>query len=354
MDSTVQPVVQTVLGPIPVADLGMTLTHEHLFTDLSEAWHLGSTPLTAAIADEPVRADNAWLLRENAYCSKDNCRLDDEDAACDELALFAASGGRTVVDNTTGAARRPEALVRVARRSGLNIVMGCGWSFAHGTDDSWNTRDPDQLAQELVHEINDGVLLADGSRVRPGIIGEIGVGPNFTASERITLVAAARAQRQSGLPLLIHLPGWQRRGHELVDLVTAEGVDPGAVVLCHMDPSGIDHTYQTELAARGVWLEFDMIGMQCNFPGEGRAPSAVDTARVVARLIRDGLDSHLLFSHDVFLKSMLTKFGGNGYAFVPTIFASMLVDEGVAADTVARIMVANPARVLRRHGDDPQ
>lgn len=346
MDFPAEATVQTVLGPIPVSALGMTLTHEHLFTDLTEAWHPGSTRMTAAIADEPVSAGNAWLLREDAYCSKDNCRLDDEDAACDELALFASAGGMTVVDNTTGPARKPAALVRVSQRSALNIVMGSGWSLAHGTDDSWSRRDPHRLADDLVQEVERGVLLPDGTRVRPGIIGEIGVGPDFTASEHITLIAAAQAQCRTGLPLLIHLPGWQRRGQDVVDLVTAEGVHPSAVVLCHMDPSGADHSYQTELAARGVWLEFDMIGMECNFPGEGRAPAAVDTAGVVARLIHDGLESQLLLSHDVFLKSMLTRFGGNGYSFVPSIFAKMLQDEGVDPDAVTRILVSNPARLF--------
>lgn len=346
MDSASEPTVQTVLGPISVPALGMTLTHEHLFTDLTEAWHPGSSPFTAAIADEPVDARNAWLLREDAYCSKDNCRLDDENTACDELTLFAAAGGRTVIDNTTGAARNPAGLARVARRSELNIVMGCGWSFAHGADDSWSEMKPGELADELVREIRDGVVLPDGRTVRPGIIGEIGVGPNFTASERVTLLAAAKAQLRCGLPLLIHLPGWQRRGHQVVDLVLAEGVNPASVVLCHMDPSGSDHTYQTELAARGVWLEFDMIGMQCNFPGEGRAPTAIQTARVLSRLLDDGLTSQLLLSHDVFLKSMLTKFGGNGYAFVPTVFADLLTDEGVATDTIAQLLVANPARLF--------
>ncbi|RNI24235.1 phosphotriesterase family protein [Flexivirga caeni] len=350
MNSPIQPTAQTVHGPIPVSELGMTLTHEHLFTDLREAWHPAATPLAAAIANEPVSASNAWLLREDAYCSMDNCQLDDEDAACDELVLFGATGGMTLVENTTGVARNPAALVRVAQRTGVNVIMGSGWSLAHGNDDSYKDRNPDHLAQELVREIIGGVPLADGTRVRPGIIGEIGVGPSFTVSEHVTLIAACRAQCESGLPLLIHLPGWQRRGHEIVDTVIAEGVDPAAVVLCHMDPSGVDHSYQTELAARGVWLEFDMIGMQCNFPGEGRAPSAVDTAQVVARLIEEGLDSQLLLSHDVFLKSMLTRFGGNGYSFVPTIFTRMLKAEGVDARVVARLLTANPESLFTRAG----
>jgi len=32
--------VQTVTGPLPVDELGMTLPHEHIFNDLSEAFYL--------------------------------------------------------------------------------------------------------------------------------------------------------------------------------------------------------------------------------------------------------------------------------------------------------------------------
>src|SRR3712207_8610855 len=38
-DATVT--VQTVLGAVPVSDLGPTLLHEHIFEDLSEALHGG-------------------------------------------------------------------------------------------------------------------------------------------------------------------------------------------------------------------------------------------------------------------------------------------------------------------------
>jgi phosphotriesterase-related protein len=182
--------------------------------------------------------------------------------------------------------------------------------------------------------------------VRPGIIGEIGVGPSFTASERVTLLASAKAQTRTGLPLLIHLPGGQRRAQEVVDLVLAEGCDPRAVVLCHRDPSGADRAYQREVAARGVWLEFDMVGMPFNFVGEGQSPAVHETADAVAGLIADGFASQLLLSHDVFLKAMWTRYGGNGYAFVPAAFLPRLQRLGVDEQTIASLLTANPAAVF--------
>ena len=339
-------VVRTVLGEVPVEELGVTLTHEHLFNDLGEALHEATLPELRERAAAPVTPADAWLLREDPYSNRDNCRLDDEEITAAELALFAAAGGRTVVDNTTGAGRRPGSLVRTAERTGLNIVMASGWCLAHGHDDTFAKLDPERLADELVAEHVEGVETGDGRRVRPGVIGEIGVGPSFTASERTTLVAAALAQPRTGVPMLIHLPGWQRRAHEVLDVVLGLGLDPRAVVLCHMDPSGHDRTYQREVAARGVWLEFDMIGMPYNFPGEGQSPAVHETAAAVAGLVADGLAGQLLLSHDVFLKGMWTRNGGNGYAFVPAAFLPRLRDLGVAADVVAGLLTANPAALF--------
>lgn len=340
------PQVRTVAGPIDVSALGITLMHEHTAGSLDEAVHAGVRAFSGDLATAKASAVNAWLLREDPYSCPDNCRLDDEDITAEELGLFVAAGGTTLVDNSTGAGRNPAGLVRLAERTGLNIVMGSGWSLAHGTDDTLGDVDPERLAGELIDEHTKGVLLADGRRVRPGIIGEIGVGLNFTGSERTTLRAAALAQPQLGVPLLIHLPGWQRRAHEVLDIVLSLGVQPRAVVLCHMDPSGKDVGYQREVADRGVWLEFDMIGMQNNFPGEGQSPSVQDTVDAVAGLIDAGLAGQILLSQDMFLKNMWTRYGGNGYAFVQTAFLPRLVDAGVPESTARSLTTDNPARVF--------
>lgn len=324
----------------------MTLMHEHTVGGLPEAVHSGVRPFSGRIAGVRVSPVNAWLVREDPYCCRDNCALDDEEVTAEELGLFAAAGGRTLVDNSTGAARDPAALLRLSERTGLTVVMGSGWSLAHGYDDSWGALDPQRLAAELIAEHRDGVPLPDGRRVHPGIIGEIGVGPRFTDSERVTLEAACLAQRETGVPLLIHLPGWQRRAHQVLDIVLGLGVSPRAVVLCHMDPSGKDGGYQREVADRGVWLEFDMIGMLINYPGEGQSPSVEDSLTAVRGLVEDGYAAQLLLSQDVGLKVSWTRNGGNGYAFVPTVFLPRLVEQGVPHAVADNLLTANPAAVF--------
>jgi phosphotriesterase-related protein len=68
----------------------------------------------------------------------------------------------------------------------------------------------DAIADEIVRDALEGV---DGTGVRIGLIGEIGVSVDFTAEEEKSLVGAARAQRRTGLPLMVHLPGWFRQAN---------------------------------------------------------------------------------------------------------------------------------------------
>lgn len=346
MQSPSLPSVSTVTGPVAIADLGMTLMHEHLFGGLPEAVHTGVRSFSRRMSAEKVSAANAWMLREDPYSNADNCLLDDEDATVEELGLYVAAGGRTVVCNSTGIGRNPDALVRTAKRTGLNVVMGAGWSLAHGADDSIGDADPATFAAALIAEFDEGVVLDDGRSISPGIIGEIGVGPNFTASERTTLVAASMAQPACRVPLLIHLPGWQRRAHEVLDVVESYDVDLSSVVLCHMDPSGKDTAYQREVASRGAWIEFDMIGMLFNYPGEGQSPSVEDSAIAIAGLIADGFGEQLLLSQDVGLKGAWTRHGGNGYAYIPNAFLARLVELGVEPTVAADLLTKNPAALF--------
>lgn len=337
--------VMTVFGPVPTQDLGMTLTHEHLICD----WSSRTVP-PAGAADQdlfhrPMGPDLAWLLDESPFCCRDNVVVDDPQIVAEELGRFTAVGGRTVIDCTNAdIGRDPGALQEISRRSGVNVVMGAGWYIEAFHDPAKSGATVDDLAAELVAEF---VLGVGTTGVKPGIIGEIGVSPRFTSAERTRLRAAARAQRALGVPMFLHLPGWQRRAHEVLDIVLDdEGVSPGAVVLCHMDPSGGDPDYQRSVAERGPWLEFDMIGMTSFFADEGQSPSPDDTAAAVAGLVADGFDERLLLSHDLSTKRMWTRFGGNGFGYVPHVFLQRLARYGVDPAVATRLVVDNPARVF--------
>jgi phosphotriesterase-related protein len=339
--------VQTVRGPVSVDDLGITLTHEHLICDWTKPMSEPAGSAERELYARPVDASLTWLLNENPACCFDNARLEDVDAVVEELQTFLDVGGRTVVDCTNGdIARAPLALRAIAERTDLNIVMGSGW-YVHAYHDAATlSASEDELLGSLLAEFADGV---DGTGIRPGIIGEIGVSPMFTDAEKVRLRAAARGQRALGVPLLIHLPGWQRRAFEVLDIVLDdEGVDPAAVVLCHMDPSGEDTDYQRKVAECGVWLEFDMIGMPNYYAGEGQSPAPDQTAAAIARLVEAGHAANLLLSHDTATKNMWTRNGGNGLGYVPRLFLPRLERHGVPPAVTAELLTANPRRLFSR------
>jgi phosphotriesterase-related protein len=340
-------IVTTVTGPIESDRLGLVLPHEHLHNDASVAYSPSPDPVVAQILAGPVASENAWLLHDNPYHSADNCRVDDAAGVLDDLKTFADNGGTTIVDLTPpGIGRRPQILADYSRRSGVRVVMGSGWYLESTHPPEVAALGIDALAASLISEFTD-----DTDAPKPGVIGEIGISPSFTENEAKALRAACVAQREVNVPLFVHLPGWKRYGPAVLDIVLDEmGVDPGAVVLCHMDPSGNDPDYQCALADRGVFLEFDMIGMPFEFPGEGQSPPPAETALAVVGLVGGGYGAQLLLSHDLFLKSMLRKYGGNGLAYVPVSFAARLVRNGLDPQRVSSLMQDNPRSLFEQAG----
>jgi phosphotriesterase-related protein len=335
--------VMTVTGPIPADRLGITLPHEHILNDCRCWWHRPTAPERQHLATEPVHIGILGELRQDPFVNLDNCALDDETLAIAELLAFKHAGGATVVDPTCrGIGRNPAALVRIARATGLNIVMGAGYYLHSAHPPELAGMSADDIADEIVAEAHDGI---DGVQI--GLIGEIGVSAEFTADERKSLIGAARAQARTGLPLMVHLPGWFRRGLEVLDIVAAEGGDPRQTVLCHMNPSWMDSAYQEACAARGAFIEYDMIGMDFFYADQQvQCPSDDEVAGAIRRLVEAGFGDRILLSQDVFLKMMLSRYGGNGYAFVLRHFVPRLRRHGVAEAAIARMLVDNPRAVF--------
>lgn len=336
--------VRTVTGEIDTAQLGITLFHEHLLNDGRTAWRQPAVDDSEGweIARGPIRMEYLGRLRNDPYLSLDNTSLDDVDCAIEEVGRFAAVGGATVVETTNaGIGRNPRGLKEIAERSGVNIVMGCGYYLDRTHPPDLMTTPIDALADGIVRDVVEGV---DG--VHAGVIGEIGVGLSFTPGEERSLRAAARAQVRTGVPLSIHLPGWLRYGHRVLDIVEEEGANLRATVLAHMNPTHGDPDYQCSLADRGAWIEYDMIGMEFLYPGEGQSPSDRESAAAVMRLIRDGYAGSLLLSHDIFIKMLLRRYGGFGYDHILTGFVPRLERHGVTHEVALGLLIDNPRAVF--------
>lgn len=337
--------IQTVLGPIEDEALGVTLIHEHLLLDARPSWTEPKEASRIELAYCPVAPDLLHILRQDPFMNLDNCFLFDEDAAAEEAQRFADLGGSTIVDATCrGIGRDPAALQRISRRTSLNVVTGTGWYLER--------THPPFVAQAAIEELT-RIMVSDltagdqETGVKAGYIGEIGIGHTMSEQEEKVLRAAAHAQHQTGVALSVHLPGWERLGHQVLDVIAEEGGNLERTILDHMNPSWGDADYQTSLADRGAYLEYDMIGMDYYFADQdAQSPSDEENAHAIHALVQAGYTEKLLLSQDVFLKMMLVRHGGNGYGYISEHFVPRMLRHGVSQDQIDTMIIRNPARVL--------
>lgn len=299
--------IQTVTGPIEAADLGVTLPHEHLFINLMREY----------------RGDGL---------------LNDPDLVEHELRLYGDLGGRSIVDVTSsGLDRNPLALLDASRRTGLNVVMGCGYyRDPYLPNEDVDTTTVEGLSERIVNDLDVGV---DGTGIRAGVIGEVGSDKWFvSAREERSLRAAGRAQVRTGVALTTHSARWPV-GMPQLDILVEEGVDLRRVIVGHSD-SVPDTEYHLALARRGAYVQFDMLGIYTSeYDQEKRI-------RYIRNLVESGFDDHVLLSHDVCLRGMLTVNGGVGYGHILRDFVPRMRAADISDDLIERMMITNPARAL--------
>ncbi|MDA8236365.1 MAG: phosphotriesterase-related protein [Chloroflexi bacterium] len=314
------PFVQTVLGRIDPAGLGFTLPHEHTQCQL---WTI------------PERFDY-WELTA------------DEELVAAELERFRAGGGTCLVDVTLpGIGRDPAWLRGLAARTGLHLVMGTGWYREpyYPPDALVDRRSVAELAAVMVAEFEEGVPGSegpDGARVRPGIIGEIGVHkPWVSAQEERVLRACGRAARATGMAVTTHAV-LSPVGLRQLDILEDAGADPRRVVIGHADSYPVlDHWLA--IVARGASIECDFLGMAFTPMERKGEPRVIE---LILRLLERGHVDRILLSQDVCDNSQLVFYGGNGYAYLQEAFLPRLRAAGVGEEEIRRITVDNPRRIL--------
>lgn len=344
------PVANTVLGPVDVARLGVTLPHEHVLVDLRKRSTLRTdlTPAERALAAQPVSLENLGYIRYHQETCLDNMHLSDPEMAIRELLPFKFAGGGTVVDLTPGhAGRDPLGLIRIARATGLNLIMGTGMYLDpfHGPEVAGSTSE--QIAALLVAEIRDGVPAADQT-VRAGIIGEMGCSWPLTAGERKSLVAAALAQQETGAAISIHPGRHPDAPAEILDVVLGAGADPAKVIICHIDRTLPTRDSTIAVLDRGVFVEMDLFGQESSHIDYGpvKLPRDLDRLHVLRELAEAGFADRLLVSQDIAMKHMTSSYGGQGYAHIVDRVLPRAAEVGVDDRLVEAMLVSNPAAVL--------
>lgn len=337
---------QTVLGPVPADELGISLTHEHLLVDLGSTFSPPDDATSYSFAYQPVTAENLWWVRYNYGGNKDNMELLDEDTAIAEAARFKKSGGQTIVDATSvGIKRDPLGLARIARATGLNVIMGSGYYVHDYQPASIVEKSEDEIVEEIVSDITEGV---GNTGIKSGVIGEVGCSWPLDENERKSLRAAARAQRLTGAPLLIH-PGRNPQAPlEIMEIVRESGGDPTRTIMSHVDRTIFDNETLDKLAETGCFIEFDLFGSETTFYPFSPIDMPNDGKRLdyFLHLRDEGRIGQVLMAQDICNKHRLTKYGGHGYAHILENVMPIMRRKGFLAEEIDQIMVGNPARAL--------
>ena len=287
----------TVLGPVATSALGVTDAHDHLF------------------------------LRSPALPGQD---FDDVDKA---IAEVTDAGLSTIVEVTPiDLGRNPAGMRSVSQRTGVHIIAATGYHRdAHYPRGHWvYEATVEQLAARILQDLHEGM---DADPARAGVIKAGASYQHISAAEERRLIAAAIGSREAGVAILVHTEVGTC-GHEIIDLLTREGVKPDRIILAHLDRNP-DVELHREITERGVWLEYDT---------PGRIKYRPDSQ--LLDLIAGGRSEQIMLGLDLGLRDYFRAYGGGpGLGYLMQTFAPRL-SRRIGEDAVHTILVANPARAF--------
>lgn len=304
--------LMTVEGPITPQEMGITLPHEHLL-----------------IRHQGPRVD-----------------LVDQDLAAREVRRFKNAGGRTIIDMTSiGIGRDAVGIRDISRSAGVQTVLGTGFYKDAWLPEEVHAMSVTQMEETMVSEIAEGV---DGTGIRAGVIGEIGVSRPITATEERVLIASARAQRETGVAISVHFDLGTLNEHlYAIDILEQEGADLSRVVVDHVVPHPRAVEQCEPLVARGCYIEFELWGMHI-WPKVARMMGVTQSVQIASLrwFIIHGMLDHILISQDVCNQALLVENGGFGYAHILNDLAPVFAAFGVSSRELERIMIDNPRRLF--------
>ena len=252
--------INSVLGPIDTADLGFTLSHEHLLVDPYGYF-----------------SDYPELFGPNA-----------RERIINDLIRAKEAGIDTVVDATTCDLGRDIELLREASfKSKVNIIATTGW---HLNIPYFFARiSADKMAEWFVREIEEGIA---GTDIKAGVLKGASDIYGVTPETELILRILARANIKTGVPIALHSFPRGQVGRQQVAILMEEGVNLKRVKIDHSNDT-TDVGYLVWLLEQGVYLGLD------RYPGEDVSP--LDRTITLKALIDAGYAEHLCLSHDLLM-----------------------------------------------------
>ena len=125
--------------------------------------------------------------------------------------------------------------------------------------------------------------------IRAGVIKVATSESHIFPYEEIALKAAAKAQKETGVPIITHTQEGTM-GPEQASLLLGEGADPRKVVIGHMCGNS-DISYQLAVLKQGVSVNFDRWGLDIIYPDDLRKATLIE-------LVNRGFADRIVLSQD--------------------------------------------------------
>ncbi len=262
--------INTVLGQISPAELGVTLVHEHMMTGFP-GWE----------GDRTIAPFNHQAAVENGVTL---------------LQHLKGLGLRTYVDATpVDCGRNVEVLKEISEKSEMNIICSTGYHFEGlGSPTYWKFRASmgdvrEELYELFVTEVTVGIRR---SGIRAGVI-KVGTSKSYiTDYEKLMLGTAARVQKETNVPIITHTEEGSL-GPEQAEFLIAAGANPKGIQIGHMSDN-LDIAYQVRTLNHGVYVAWDRMGLEVL----ASCPRDADRYAAMLDLIAKGYHDRLLISHD--------------------------------------------------------
>jgi predicted metal-dependent phosphotriesterase family hydrolase len=253
-------IIQTVQGPVGREALGMTLSHEHLFSNFG-------LPI-----DETDSYDEAALFAQ----------------VIPYLRMLHGQGVRTIFDYTTSYfGRRADLLRAMSDSTGILIVTNTGIYGA--ADDRYVptyafSESVAELAQRWIAEAEDGI---DGTGILPGFIKlAFDDGPPSDIDRKL-FKAGLLTHLATGLSIAVHTGSNPDALQLQLELLDEYGVHPGAWIWTHANWHD-DFELVMEVAQRGAWISMDGVNSE----------NIGQYLEYIRKFMEAGLIGRLLISHD--------------------------------------------------------
>ncbi|MTE17444.1 phosphotriesterase family protein [Nocardia aurantiaca] len=310
--------VNTVLGPIPAEELGIVAVHEHVGygmpgSELDTRW---------------------WKTPEQRY-----------EETVPKLRKFHEYGGGTFVD-VTGICngRDVDYYKSLSAKTGVHIVACTGFVGGDTALPFFERASVEYLTEHFIHEITVGI---GDTGSRAGVI-KVGVsrGGRMTELDKRIYRAAARAARDTGVPIMTHLA---IDAENAIAIFGDEDLPLDRVLFGHVDDGvNAEKTRETWIAEQGGRVGFDTFGYE----------TELDDPPFWARPRKDRLDHFLRFLAAGHLDKALASADANcsplgwpgvkGHT-VNYIFEDLIPDlraAGLDQATIDTLFVGNPAAFL--------